>query len=34
VLVRVGGDDRALARALAAEDGLLVRTGSEYGLDG
>jgi histidinol-phosphate aminotransferase len=34
VLVRVGGDDRALARALAEEDGLLVRTGSEYGLDG
>ncbi|HKP19580.1 MAG TPA: aminotransferase class I/II-fold pyridoxal phosphate-dependent enzyme [Gaiellaceae bacterium] len=34
VLVRVGGDDRELARALAEEDGLLVRTGSEYGLDG
>jgi len=34
VLVRVGGDDRALARALAEEDGLLVRTGSEYGLEG
>jgi histidinol-phosphate aminotransferase len=34
VLVRVGGDDRALARALAEDDGLLVRTGSEYGLDG
>jgi histidinol-phosphate aminotransferase len=34
VLVRVGGDDRALARTLAEEDGLLVRTGSEYGLDG
>jgi histidinol-phosphate aminotransferase len=34
VLVRVGGDDAALARALAEEDGLLVRTGSEYGLDG
>ena len=34
VLVRVGGDDRALARALAEEEGLLVRTGSEYGLDG
>jgi histidinol-phosphate aminotransferase len=34
VLVRVGGDDRALARALAEEHGLLVRTGSEYGLDG
>jgi len=29
-----GGDDRALARTLAEEDGLLVRTGSEYGLDG
>lgn len=34
VLVRVGGDDVALARTLAEEDGLLVRTGSEYGLDG
>jgi histidinol-phosphate aminotransferase len=34
VLVRVGGDDRALARALAEDDGLLVRAGSEYGLDG
>ena len=34
VLVRVGGDDRALARTLAEEDGLLVRTGSEYDLDG
>jgi histidinol-phosphate aminotransferase len=34
VLVRVGGDDRALARTLAEEVGLLVRTGSEYGLDG
>jgi histidinol-phosphate aminotransferase len=34
VLVRVGGDDRALARTLAEEDGLLVRTGAEYGLDG
>ena len=34
VLVRVGGDDRALARTLAEEEGLLVRTGSEYGLDG
>jgi histidinol-phosphate aminotransferase len=34
VLVRVGGDDRALAKALAEDDGLLVRTGSEYGLDG
>jgi histidinol-phosphate aminotransferase len=34
VLVHVGGDDRALARTLAEEDGLLVRTGSEYGLDG
>jgi histidinol-phosphate aminotransferase len=34
VLVRVGGDDRALARALAEEEGLLVRTGSEYGLGG
>ena len=34
VLVRVGVDDGALAQALAEEDGLLVRTGSEYGLDG
>jgi histidinol-phosphate aminotransferase len=34
VLVWVGGDDRELARSLAEEDGLLVRTGSEYGLDG
>jgi histidinol-phosphate aminotransferase len=34
VIVHVGGDDRALARTLAEEDGLLVRTGSEYGLDG
>jgi histidinol-phosphate aminotransferase len=34
VLVRVGGDDVALARALAEEEGLLVRTGREYGLDG
>jgi histidinol-phosphate aminotransferase len=34
VLVRVGGDDTALARALVEEDGLLVRSGSEYGLDG
>jgi histidinol-phosphate aminotransferase len=34
VLVRVGGDDTALARTLAEEDGLLVRPGSEYGLDG
>jgi len=34
VLVRVGGDDRELARALAEADGLLVRTGSEYGLKG
>ncbi len=34
VLVLVGEDDRALARTLAEEDGLLVRTGSEYGLDG
>jgi histidinol-phosphate aminotransferase len=34
VLVRVGGDDAALARALAEEEGLLVRTGGEYGLDG
>ncbi|MDP9285308.1 MAG: histidinol-phosphate aminotransferase family protein [Actinomycetota bacterium] len=34
VLVRVGGDDAALARALAEGDGLLVRTGGEYGLDG
>ena len=34
VLVRVGGDDRELARALAEANGLLVRTGSEYGLEG
>ncbi|MDX6472053.1 MAG: histidinol-phosphate aminotransferase [Gaiellaceae bacterium] len=34
VLVRVGGDDAALAQALAEEEGLLVRTGNEYGLDG
>jgi histidinol-phosphate aminotransferase len=34
VLVRVGGDDAALARAIAEEEGLLVRTGNEYGLDG
>jgi histidinol-phosphate aminotransferase len=34
VLVRVGGDDAALARSLAEDEGLLVRTGSEYGLDG
>jgi histidinol-phosphate aminotransferase len=34
VLARVGGDDRALARALAEDGGLLVRTGSEYGLEG
>jgi histidinol-phosphate aminotransferase len=34
VLVRVGGDDAALATALAEQDGLLVRTGGEYGLDG
>ncbi len=34
VLVRVGVDDAALARELAEEEGLLVRTGSEYGLDG
>jgi histidinol-phosphate aminotransferase len=34
VLVRVGVDDVALARALAEEEGLLVRTGSEYGLEG
>ena len=34
VLVRVGGDDAALAQALAEEEGLLVRTGKEYGLDG
>jgi len=34
VLVRVDGDDAALARALADEEGLLVRMGSEYGLDG
>jgi histidinol-phosphate aminotransferase len=34
VLVRVGDDDAALARALAEGDGLLIRTGGEYGLDG
>ena len=34
VLVRVDGEDAALARALADEEGLLVRMGSEYGLDG
>jgi len=34
VLVRVDGEDAALARALAEEEGLLVRMGSEYGLDG
>jgi len=34
VLVRVGGDDTELARAIAEAEGLLVRTGSEYGLDG
>jgi histidinol-phosphate aminotransferase len=34
VLVRVGVDDGALAQALAEQEGLLVRTGSEYGLDG
>jgi histidinol-phosphate aminotransferase len=34
VLVRVGGDDAALAQTLAEEEGLLVRTGNEYGLDG
>jgi histidinol-phosphate aminotransferase len=33
VLVRTGVDDAALAAALA-EEGLLVRAGSEYGLDG
>ncbi len=34
VLVRVGGDDAALAHTLAEEEGVLVRTGSEYGLEG
>ena len=34
VLVRVGGDDAELVRALEEEDGLLVRPGGEYGLDG
>jgi histidinol-phosphate aminotransferase len=34
VLVRVGGDDAELAQSLAEEEGLLVRTGAEYGLDG
>ncbi|MDX6485296.1 MAG: histidinol-phosphate aminotransferase [Gaiellaceae bacterium] len=34
VFVHVGGDDTALARTLAEEEGLLVRTGTEYGLEG
>lgn len=34
VLVRVGGEDAALAQTLAEEEGLLVRAGSEYRLDG
>ena len=34
VLVRVGGDDAALTRELAERDGLLVRPGSDFGLDG
>jgi histidinol-phosphate aminotransferase len=34
VLAHVGGDDRELARSLAEEEGLLVRPGSGYGLDG
>jgi histidinol-phosphate aminotransferase len=33
VLVHTGGDDAALADAVA-EEGLLVRAGGEYGLDG
>jgi histidinol-phosphate aminotransferase len=34
VLVQVGVDDIALARMLAEDEGLLVRTGTEYGLEG
>jgi histidinol-phosphate aminotransferase len=34
VLARVGGDDTALTRELAERDGLLVRPGSGFGLDG
>jgi histidinol-phosphate aminotransferase len=34
VLVQVGVDDTELARTLAEEEGLLVRPGSEYGLEG
>jgi histidinol-phosphate aminotransferase len=34
VLARVGGDDRALVRELAADEGLLLRPGSDFGLDG
>ncbi|MGH2852017.1 MAG: aminotransferase class I/II-fold pyridoxal phosphate-dependent enzyme, partial [Solirubrobacteraceae bacterium] len=34
VLAQVGGDDVALTRELAERDGLLVRPGSGFGLDG
>jgi histidinol-phosphate aminotransferase len=34
VLARVGGDDAALSRELAEREGLLVRPGSGFGLDG
>jgi histidinol-phosphate aminotransferase len=34
VLVHVGVDDNELARTLAEDEGLLVRTGTEYGLAG
>jgi histidinol-phosphate aminotransferase len=34
VLARVGGDDRALVCELAADEGLLLRPGSDFGLDG
>jgi len=34
VLARVGGDDAALAQALAEREGLLVRPGSNFGLAG
>ena len=34
VLAKVGVDDAALARALAEREGLLVRAGSSFGLDG
>jgi histidinol-phosphate aminotransferase len=34
VLARVGGDDRAFVRELAADEGLLLRPGSDFGLAG